>query len=86
MHTADRASREKASDQDTNVSWFLFDANGIEGGEQYNHRKYERCSGEGHIIQDLDILCPVTEDDGAVTDEVHAPDSDATHGDRGGEE
>lgn len=79
VHTADSATSEQASDEDADIACLLLHTHGVEGKEQYYHGEHEGGTREGDIIHGLHVWLAFAQDDGAVADEVHTPNSYAAH-------
>lgn len=86
MHPADGQSRQRTADWESDPADLVARPDGHEGGQENYDRNEEGESCEALVVRDLNREMPIAEDDCAVADVVHAPDGNASHGDRRAEE
>lgn len=86
MHSTDGTAGQDTPYSETGHCRAFFKGDGIKGSTQDQNGQEQREDGKRNVVRDLVAVGAVTKVDSAVTDEVHAPDADSTHGQRRGQQ
>ncbi len=86
MHSTDRSSREAADGCDMELAEPCRHTKRVKREKKDNNGQKEGYGCEARIVKDLALGVPVLQDDSSITDEMHSPDADTTHGNRRGHE
>jgi hypothetical protein len=80
VHTADRSTCQQSAHHYSQVPCLFAGSGRVEGRKQNTYGEDKRDSCERHAVHNLDVTISIPEDDGTVSNEMHAPDSNASHG------
>jgi hypothetical protein len=79
VHTADRSTCQQSTHHYSQVTCLFAGSGRVEGRKQNTNREDKGDSCERHAVHNLDMTISISEDDGTVSNEMHAPDSNASH-------
>lgn len=79
MHTAYCTSCEYTTRQDSDITGFLAGSYAVEGNKQNDNREHKGYARKRHAINDLKLCFPVSQDNGTVSNVMHAPNTDTAH-------
>ncbi|KAI4198651.1 MAG: hypothetical protein LQ350_005123 [Teloschistes chrysophthalmus] len=81
VHATDSSASQDANSNDSTKVDFFGKAQEVESDTHNTDWKKERSSGAAGAVTDLEFAFPMNHGDGTITNEMHGPDSDSSHGD-----